>query len=61
MNIKKAIEVQRTRIDRMAKRSENLIKLLYEAQKMDRLVEAYESRKTNMSEKQTGLLYGILI
>ena len=48
MNIKKAIEVQRTRIDRMAKRSENLIKLLYEAQKMDRLVEAYESRKTNM-------------
>lgn len=48
MNIKKAIEVQRTRIDRMAKRSENLIKLLYEAQKMDRLVEAYESRKTSM-------------
>ena len=43
MNMKKAIEVQRTRIDRMAKRSENLIKLLYEAQKMDRLVEAYES------------------
>ena len=46
MNIKKAIEVQRTRIDRMAKRADDLTKLLYEARKMDRLVEAYESRKT---------------
>lgn len=49
MNIKKAIEVQRTRIDRMAKRTDDLTKLLYEARKMDRLVEAYESGKTKTS------------
>lgn len=46
MNIKKAIEAQRIRIDRMAKRSDDLTKLLHEAKEMDRLVAAYESEKT---------------
>lgn len=45
MNIQKAMESQREKLDRMAGRAENLTELLEEARKMDRLIEAYENRK----------------
>lgn len=45
MNVQKAIESQRERLDRMAGRAEDLTELLDEARKMDRLIEAYEDRK----------------
>ncbi len=44
-NIKRAIEAQRIKLDRMAGQTEDLTTLLDEAQKMDRLIEVYETRK----------------
>ena len=44
-NIKRAIEEQRIKLDRMAGQTEDLTTLLDEAQKMDRLIEVYETRK----------------
>lgn len=46
MDIKRAIEVQRRRLNRMAEQTENLTALLDEAQKMDRLLDIYETRRT---------------
>lgn len=46
MNIKKAIEEQRKRLDQMAESAENLTELLPEARKMDLLIEAYEEQNT---------------
>ncbi|HBN57045.1 MAG TPA: hypothetical protein DD414_09745 [Lachnospiraceae bacterium] len=43
-NIKKAIEAQRERLDRMAKHTDDLNKLLEESRKMDRLIEKYEDQ-----------------
>lgn len=45
MNIKKAIEAQREKLDRMAKQTDDLTRLLEEARKMDRLIEKYEDQK----------------
>lgn len=46
MNIQKAIESQRERLDRMAGHAKDLTELLEEARKMDRLIEVYENRRT---------------
>lgn len=45
-NIKKAIETQRKRLDRMAGQRENLTMLLDEAKRMDWLIGVYETRRT---------------
>ena len=45
MNIKTAIEGQRRTLDCMAFWTDDLTKLLVEAQKMDRMIEIYESRQ----------------
>lgn len=45
-NIKKAIETQRKRLDRMAGQRENLTMLLDEAKRMDWLIGVYETRST---------------
>ncbi|MDO4262336.1 MAG: hypothetical protein Q4C82_09670 [Eubacteriales bacterium] len=47
MDIKRAIEEQRERLDSMAERTRDLTELLCEAEKMDGLIEAYE--KKNMA------------
>lgn len=44
-NIKRAIEAQRKRLDRMTRQTRDLTTLLDEAQKMDWLIEVYETRK----------------
>lgn len=46
MNIKKAIEEQRKKLDHMTESAVNLTELLEEAQKMDLLIEAYEEKNT---------------
>jgi len=46
MNIKRAIEAQRKRLDRMAGQTRDLSMLLDEARKMDWLIELYENRRT---------------
>lgn len=46
MNIKKAIEEQRKKLDHMAESAVNLTELLKEAEKMDSLIEAYEEQNT---------------
>ena len=43
MNIKQAIEEQRSVLDEMAENATHLTELLEEARKMDRLIEAYET------------------
>ena len=43
MNIKQAIEEQRSVLDKMAENATHLTELLEEARKMDRLIEAYET------------------
>lgn len=43
MNIKQAIEEQRSVLDKMAKNATQLTELLEEARKMDRLIEVYET------------------
>lgn len=45
-NIKRAIERQRSKLDRMAGQTEDLTMIVEEAGKMDRLIEIYESRRT---------------
>ena len=45
MNIKTAIDGQRRKLDCMAFWTDDLTKLLVEAQKMDRMIEIYESRQ----------------
>ena len=45
MNIKTAMEGQRRKLDGMAFWTDDLTKLLVEAQKMDRMIEIYESRQ----------------
>ena len=47
MNIKQAIEEQRSVLDKMAKNATQLTELLEEARKMDRLIEAYETEVTH--------------
>ncbi|MBR5509457.1 MAG: hypothetical protein IKV59_05335 [Lachnospiraceae bacterium] len=47
-NIQKAIESQREKLDRMVRGAEDLTVFLKEAQKMDRLIEAYEYRVTTL-------------
>lgn len=49
MNVKKAIEEQRRKLDQMAEKAENLTDLLEEARKMDRLIEAYENEQVTVS------------
>ncbi len=49
MNVKKAIEEQRRKLDQMAERAENLTDLLEEGRKMDRLIEAYENEQVTVS------------
>ena len=46
-NIKRAIETQRKKLDRMAGQRENLIMLLDEAKRMDWLIGVYETRRTS--------------
>lgn len=46
MNIRRSIEVQRRKLDRMAGQTKDLTKLLEEAERMDWLIGIYESRKT---------------
>lgn len=43
MNIKQAIEEQRSVLDKMAEHATHLTELLEEARTMDRLIEAYET------------------
>ena len=43
MNIKQAIEEQRSVLDKMAENATHLTELLEEARKMDRFIEAYET------------------
>lgn len=45
-SIKKAIEVQRRKLDYLASFRQNLTDLLEEAQTLDRLIEAYEAKST---------------
>lgn len=45
-SIKRAIETQRRKLDRMAGQMENLTMLLDEAKRMDWLIGVYETRKT---------------
>ena len=45
-SIKRAIEVQRRKLDYLAGLRQNLTDLLEEAQVLDRLVEAYEAKST---------------
>lgn len=45
--IKAAIEKQREKLDHMAMQGRDLVELLEEGRKMDRLVEAYEETLTN--------------
>ena len=42
MNVRQQIEAQRKVLDRIAGKTGNLTELLREAEKMDRLIEAYE-------------------
>lgn len=44
-NIKRAIEAQRRKLDRMAGQAEDLTMLLEEAHRMDRLIGLYETRR----------------
>ena len=48
-NIKKVIETQREKLDRMAaEQTDDLTGLLDEARRMDRMIEAYEDQKRNL-------------
>ena len=46
MNIKKTIEAQRERMDKMSERTDNLTELLEEAQRMDWLIGIYETKRS---------------
>ena len=46
MNVRQQIEAQRKVLDQMVGTADNLTELLQEAQKMDRLIEAYEKEHT---------------